>query len=157
MCQELFIFLIIVHSDTQVECLYELKFMSWRFFDIQQLTLIIPDFQTRGRCYGRKHHWHTFLLVVFTAEVHSCLAIAVQGSRVSPFSQQSLHHVCLMGDHCQMKRRLGVWVRQRNTKKWIQVGNNTSAHCLNHCFHFPSLDNYLQRQNGPSTYTEFQL
>lgn len=54
----------------------------------------------------RKHNRKRGQLLIFTAEVHRCLAIAVQGCRIGPSPQQFLHDPHILGYHSQMKRCL---------------------------------------------------
>lgn len=83
-----------------------LKSRRWhtlrRFVSVPWLTLKVSDLQTCGGWCVRQHNRKAVPLVIFTAEVHRCLAIAVQGCRVGPFSQQHLYDARLLGYHCQM-------------------------------------------------------
>lgn len=88
------------------------------FFRRPQLTLIVSDLQAYGGWGVGEDNRQTVTLVVFAAEVDPCLAVTVQGSRVGPLPQQSVHHVCLLGYHRQMKGRLTGRMREKKLQLW---------------------------------------
>lgn len=98
-----------------------------------RLTFIVSDLQTWGRRLS-EHYRQTFRLIVFTAEMECSLAIAIQASRICPCSQQSIHHVVLLGYHCQMKGSLRGQVKPkldklRQTSVFRSITTNFTLQC----------------------------
>lgn len=100
-----------------------------------QLTLIVSDLQAYGGWGVGEDNRQTVTLVVFAAEVDRCLAVTVQGSRVGSLPQQSVHHVCLLGYHRQMKGCL----TGRTREKKLQLRQNSVFRSVTTTSHTRSL------------------